>query len=337
MIILNKERRLRASFNMGAKLEVYYGVGMWKPYNGVGFPLKDINDIRIDKSVQYVVLDSVRKGLTYCIFPSEVLSKFIKPYYVGTFDKCFDWVLANTKWDRKTERLFEKTYINLGKNTKITPYWVVYKDDCSDFWHSIMEHNFDCIKYKPGVEMVYKGSKEKCEKKVERHNFKFYAKHKDDDCAVYKDEIGIYHFENIHNPIADEHYKRVYTGSYKECKAFIAGATVSLPKDWFVIIDECGKYEILCGEHEPNTLVIYKGSSQECFDFTKRFRSWEKYLANFVRVGKNNILVDISELTIRHLKILARHTSGIEIDYKDAKNCPIISLLIKHNFISIDC
>jgi hypothetical protein len=288
MISLSKERRLKASFNMGAKLEVYYtdnGIGSWMPYNGKGFPLEDLDDIRIDVSVQYVVLDSVIKGLTYGIFPSGALSRFIKPYYVGTFDKCFDWVLANTKWNGKTKKLFEMTYINPS----------------------------------------------------EKADSKFYVKLEDDTCVVYKDEIGVYHIESIHKFIIDEDYRQLYIGSYKECQAFIAGATVSLSKYWFVVIDEFG-YEILCGEREPNTLVVYEGSSQECSDFTKGFKSWEKVLASFVKtLEERNIPVDIHELTLRHLQILARRISGVEINEKDIKNCPILNLLVKYHFIYIDC
>ena len=339
MIILSKERRLKAAFNMGAKLEVYYtdtGIGSWLPYNGKGFPLEDLDDIRIDVSVQYVVLDSVINGLTYGIFPSEALSKFIKPYYVGTFDKCFDWVLANTKWNGKTEKLFEMTYINPSEKTKPTADWVVYKDE-NDVWHSTIEPNYDCIKHKPGVDMICKNSKEKCEKKVEEYNSKFYVKLEDDTCVVYKDEIDVYHIESIHKFIIDEDYRQVYTGSYKECQAFIAGATMSLSKYWFVVIDEFGEYEVLCGEREPNTLVVYEGSSQECSDFTKKFKSWEKVLANFVEtLEKNNIPVDIHELTLRHLKVLAKRISGVEIDEKDIKNCPILNLLVKHRFMEGD-
>ena len=288
MISLSKERRLKASFNMGAKLEVYYtdnGIGSWMPYNGKGFPLEDLDDIRIDVSVQYVVLDSVVEGLTYGIFPSGALSRFIKPYYVGTFDKCFDWVLANTKWNGKTKKLFEMTYINPS----------------------------------------------------EKADSKFYVKLEDDTCVVYKDEIGVYHIESIHKFIIDEDYRQLYIGSYKECQAFIAGATVSLSKYWFVVIDEFG-YEILCGEREPNTLVVYEGSSQECSDFTKGFKSWEKVLASFVKtLEERNIPVDIHELTLRHLQILARRISGVEINEKDIKNCPILNLLVKYHFIYIDC
>lgn len=306
-MILSKYQRLRASFSMGAKLEIRYmedGIGswMWLPYDGEGFPLEDIKNIRVNKSVKYVVLDSVIDGLTYGIFPAEMISKFIKPYYVGKFDKCFDWVIANTKWDEKTEKLFEITYIN------------------------------------PGVEMICKGSKEKCEKKAEEHNSKLYVKLEDDDCAVYKDDIGLYHIESIHKFIIDEDYKQVYTGSYKECKAFIAGATVNHPDNWFVIIDECGEYEILVGKREPNTLVVYEGTAQDCADFTRRFKSWEKYLASFVKtLEKNNIPVDINELTIRHLQVLAKRISGVGIDNKGVRNCPILRLLMKHNFLCIDC
>lgn len=306
-MILSKYQRLRASFNMGAKLKIRYmddGIGswVWLPYDGEGFPLEDLKNIKVDNSVKYVVLDSVIDGLTYGIFPSEMISKFIKPYCVGKFDKCFDWVIANTKWDEKTEKLFEITYIN------------------------------------PGVEMICKGSKEKCEKKTEEHNSKLYVKLEDDDCAVYKDDIGLYHIESIHKFIIDEDYKQVYTGSYKECKAFIAGATVNHPDDWFVIIDECGEYEILVGKREPNTLVVYEGTAQDCADFTRRFKSWEKYLASFVKtLEKNNIPVDINELTIRHLQVLAKRISGVGIDNKGVKNCPILRLLMKHNFLCIDC
>lgn len=340
MIILNKERRLKAAFNMGAKLEVYYtdtGIGTWMPYNGKGFPLEDLDDIRIDVSEQYAVLDSVIKGLTYGIFPLGATNKFIKPHYIGSFDKCFDWVLENTKWNGKTEKLFELTYINPSEKVKPTADWVVYKDE-NDVWHSTIEPNYDCIKHKSGVDMICKGSKEKCEKKVKEHNSKFYVKLEDDVCAVYKDEIGIYHIESIHTLIIDEGYKRVYTGSYRECQAFIAGASESQLKDWFVIIDECGEYEILCGEREPNTLVVYEGSAQECSDFTRRFNPWEKVLASFVKtLEKNNIPVDIHELTIRHLKVLARRIYGVEINEKDMNNCPILNLLVRHYFINIDC
>lgn len=306
-MILSKYQRLKASFNMGAKLEIRYmedGIGswMWIPYDGEGFPLEDLKNIRVNKSAKYIVLDSAIDGLTYGIFPSEMLSKFIKPYCVGKFDKCFDWVIANTKWDEKTEKLFEITYIN------------------------------------PGVEMICKGSKEKCEKKTEEHNSKLYVKLEDDNCAVYKDDIGLYHIESIHKFIIDEDYKQVYTGSYKECKAFIAGATVNHPDNWFVIIDECGEYEILVGKREPNTLVVYEGTAQDCADFTRRFKSWEKYLASFVKtLEKNNIPVDINELTIRHLQVLAKRISGVGIDNKGVKNCPILRLLMKHNFLCIDC
>ena len=306
-MILSKYQRLKASFNMGAKLEIRYmegGIGswVWLPYDGEGFPLEDLKNIRVNNSVKYVVLDSVIDGLTYGIFPSKMLSKDIKPYCVGKFDRCFDWVLANTKWTGKTEKLFERTYIN----------------------HS--------------VKMVCKGSKEKCEKKTEKHNSKLYVKLEDDDCAVYKDDIGLYHIESIHKFIIDEDYKQVYTGSYKECKAFIAGATVNHPDDWFVIIDECGEYEILVGQREPNTLVVYEGTAQDCADFTRRFKSWEKYLASFIKtLEKNNIPVDIHELTIRHLQVLAKRVFGVGIDNKDVKNCPILSLLMKHHFICIDC
>ena len=280
------------------------GIGswVWLPYDGEGFPLEDLKNIKVDNSVKYVVLDSVIDGLTYGIFPSEMISKFIKPYCVGKFDKCFDWVIANTKWNEKTEKLFEITYIN------------------------------------PGVETVCKDSKEKCEKKTEEHNSKLYVKLEDDDCAVYRDDIGLYHIESIHKFIIDEDYKQVYTGSYKECKAFIAGATVNHPDNWFVIIDECGEYEILVGKREPNTLVVYEGTAQDCADFTRRFKSWEKYLASFVKtLEKNNIPVDINELTIRHLQVLAKRISGVGIDNKGVKNCPILRLLMKHNFLCIDC
>ena len=339
MISLSKERRLKASFNMGAKLEVYYtdnGIGSWMPYNGKGFPLEDLDDIRIDVSVQYVVLDSVVEGLTYGIFPSGALSRFIKPYYVGTFDKCFDWVLENTKWNGKTKKLFEMTYISPSEKIKPTANWVVYKDE-NDVWHSTIEPNYDGIKHKPDVEMVCKGSKENCEKKVKEHNSKFYVKLEDDTCVVYKDEIGVYHIESIHKFIIDEDYRQLYIGSYKECQAFIAGASESLSKDWFVTIDEFG-YEIICGEREPNTLVVYEGSSQECSDFTKGFKSWEEVLASFVKtLEERNIPVDIHELTIRHLKVLARRISGVEINEKDIMNCPILNLLVKYHFINIDC
>lgn len=294
-MILSKYQRLKASFNMGAKLEIRYmedGIGswVWLPYDGEGFPLEDLKNIRVNNSVKYVVLDSVIDGLTYGIFPAEMISKFIKPYCVGKFDKCFDWVIANTKWDEKTEKLFGITYINPG------------------------------------------------EKKTEKHNSKLYVKLEDDDCAVYKDDIGLYHIESIHKLIIDEDYKQVYTGSYKECRAFIAGATVNHPDNWFVIIDECGEYEILVGKREPNTLVVYEGTAQDCADFTRRFKSWEKYLASFVKtLEKNNIPVDIHELTIRHLQVLAKRISDVGIDNKDVKNCPILSLLMRYHFIGIDC
>lgn len=335
-MILSKNQRLRASFNMGAKLKIRYmedGIGswVWLPYDGEGFPLEDLKNIKVDNSVKYVVLDSVVDGLTYGIFPSEMISKFIKPYCVGKFDKCFDWVIANTKWNEKTEKLFEITYIGPGETTEPIADEVAYKDDCSDSGYSTIKHKTD-------VEMVCKGSKEKCEKKTEEHNSKLYVKLEDDDCAVYKDDIGLYHIESIHKFIIDEDYKQVYTGSYKECKAFIAGATVNHPDNWFVIIDECGEYEILVGKREPNTLVVYEGTAQDCADFTRRFKSWEKYLASFVKtLEKNNIPVDINELTIRHLQVLAKRISGVGIDSKGVKNCPILRLLMKHNFLCIDC
>lgn len=334
-MILSKYQRLKASFSMGAKLEVRYmedGIGswVWLPYDGEGFPLEDIKNIRVNKSVKYVVLDSVIDGLTYGIFPAEMISKFIKPYCVGKFDKCFDWVIANTKWDEKTEKLFEITYINPFADD------VVYKDEYSDSGHSTMKHNFDCIKHKVGVEMICKGSKEKCEKKTEEHNSKLYVKLEDDDCAVYKDDIGLYHIESIHKFIIDEDYKQVYTGSYKECKAFIAGATVNHPDDWFVIIDECGEYEILVGKREPNTLVVYEGTAQDCADFTRRFKSWEKPLASFVaRLEKENISVDINEISVRMLKNLARLINGLDVESKDFTNCPIMRLL-QHVYLQIN-
>ena len=340
MIILSKERRLKASFRMGAKLEVYYtddGIGTWMPYDGKGFPLEDIDDIRVDTSSRYVVLDSVIVGLTYGIFPLEAANKFVKPYYIGTFDECFDWVLANTKWNGKTEKLFERTYINPSEKAKSTADWVVYEDCCSDFWHSAIEPNYDCIKHKPGVKMICKGSKEKCEKKVEEHNSKFYVKLEDDDCVVYKDEVGIYHIESIHKLIIDEDYRQVYTGSYRECQAFIVGASESQPKGWFVIIDECGEYEILCGKREPNTLVVYEGNAQECYDFTRRFKSWENPLASFVnRLEKENIPVDINEISVRMLENLARLINGLNFEPKDFDNCPIMRLL-QHVYIQINC
>ena len=340
MIILSKERRLKASFNMGAKLEVYYtdgGIGTWMPYNGKGFPLEDLDDIRVDVEERYVVLDSIIKGLTYGIFPLGATNKFIKPYYIGTFDKCFDWVLANTKWNGKTEKLFELTYISPSEKTKPLTDWVVYEDGCSDFWHSTIKPNYDQIKDKPGVEMICKGSKEKCEKKVEEHNSKFYVKLEDDDCAVYKDDMGLYHIESIHKLVIDEDYKQVYTGSYKECKAFIAGATVNHPDDWFVIIDECGEYEILVGKREPNTLIVYEGTAQDCADFTRRFKSWEKPLASFVaRLEKENIPVDINEISVRMLKNLAKRINGLDVEPKDFANCPIMRLL-QHVYIQTNC
>lgn len=339
MIILNKERRLKAAFNMGAKLEVYYtdtGIGTWMPYNGKGFPLEDLDDIRIDVSEQYAVLDSLIKGLTYGIFPLGATNKFIKPHYIGSFDKCFDWVLENTKWNGKTEKLFELTYINPSEKAKSTADWVVYKDE-SDVWHSTIEPNYDCIKHKSGVEMVCKGSKEKCEKKVKEHNSKFYVKLEDEDCAVYKDDMGLYHIESIHKLVIDEDYKQVYTGSYKECKAFIAGATTNHPDDWFVIIDECGEYEILVGKREPNTLIVYEGTAQDCMDFTRRFKSWEKPLASFVaRLEKENIPVDINEISVRMLKNLARRINDLDVESKDFTNCPIMRLL-QHVYIQINC